>query len=53
LRLVLPDRTPMAMATVAAAALVIALLGLLAWPETRREVRQILASGRLTGAGAA
>jgi PST family polysaccharide transporter len=53
LRLVLTDRTPMAMATVAAVALVIALLGLLAWPETRREVRQILASGRLTGAGAA
>ena len=29
-------------------ALVIALAGLLAWPETRRELRQVLASGRLS-----
>jgi PST family polysaccharide transporter len=43
LRLVLPDPTPMAMAAVAATALAVALLGLLAWPETRREVRQVLA----------
>ncbi len=43
LRLVLPDPTPIAMATVAATALAVALLGLLAWPETRREVRQVLA----------
>jgi PST family polysaccharide transporter len=42
LRFVLPDRTPMAMATVAATALVISLLGLLVWPETRREIRQVL-----------
>ena len=35
--------TPAAMATVAATALAIGLLGLLAWPETRREVRQVLA----------
>jgi hypothetical protein len=43
LRLVLPDPTPIAMATVAATALAVALLGLLAWPETRREMRQVLA----------
>ena len=47
LRSVTPDPTPVAMALVAATALAIALLGLLAWPETRREVRQILAGGRL------
>jgi hypothetical protein len=28
--------------------LAIGLLGLLAWPETRREMRQILAHGRLS-----
>ena len=43
LRLVLPDPTPIAMAAVAATALSIGLLGLLAWPDTRREVRQVLA----------
>ena len=48
LRVVTPDPTPAAMALVAATALVIALIGLLAWPETRREVRQVLARGRLT-----
>jgi PST family polysaccharide transporter len=48
LRFVTPDPTPVAMALVAATALVIALIGLLVWPETRREMRQILARGRLT-----
>jgi PST family polysaccharide transporter len=48
LRVVLPDPTPIAMATVAATALAIMLLGLLAWPETRYEVRQVLASRRLS-----
>jgi PST family polysaccharide transporter len=48
LRTVLADPTPAAMATVAATALAIVLLGLLAWPETRREVRQALASRRLS-----
>jgi PST family polysaccharide transporter len=41
--LLLPDRTPVAMATVAATALAVGLLGLLAWPDTRQEVRQVLA----------
>lgn len=48
LRVVTPDPTPAAMALVAATALAIGLLGLLAWPETRREMRQILAHGRLS-----
>jgi polysaccharide transporter, PST family len=48
LRSVTPDPTPAAMAMVAAMALAIALIGLLAWPETRRELRQVLAGGRLT-----
>jgi len=48
LRVVTPDPTPAAMALVAATALAIGLLGLLAWPETRREGRQILARGRLS-----
>jgi polysaccharide transporter, PST family len=48
LRSVTPDPTPGAMAMVAATALAISLIGLLAWPETRREVRQLLAGGRLT-----
>jgi PST family polysaccharide transporter len=43
LRVVLPDPTPMAMATVTATALAIMLLGLLIWPETRREVRHVAA----------
>jgi PST family polysaccharide transporter len=47
LRLVTPDPTPAAMALVAATALTIGLLGLLIWPETRREVRQVVARGRL------
>ncbi|MBS0523468.1 MAG: lipopolysaccharide biosynthesis protein [Proteobacteria bacterium] len=42
LRLVLPDPTPGAMATVAGTTLAVGLVGLLAWPETRREVRQLL-----------
>ena len=48
LRVATPDPTPAAMALVAATALAIGLLGLLAWPETRREIRQILARGRLS-----
>jgi PST family polysaccharide transporter len=48
LRSVTPDPTPAAMAVVAATALTVALAGLLVWPETRREVRQILAGGRLS-----
>jgi len=48
LRTITPDPTPGAMAVVAATALVISLIGLFAWPETRREVRQLLAGGRLT-----
>jgi PST family polysaccharide transporter len=47
LRNVTPDPTPVAMAAVAATALAVALTGLLVWPETRREVRQVLARGRL------
>lgn len=47
LRSVTPDPTPAAMALVAASALAIGLLGLIAWPETRREARQILVGGRL------
>jgi PST family polysaccharide transporter len=43
LRLALPDRTPVAMATVAGTALAVGLLGLFAWPETRREVRHVVA----------
>jgi PST family polysaccharide transporter len=46
LRLVTPDLTPAAMAMVAATALAIVAIGLLAWPETRRELRQVLAGGR-------
>jgi PST family polysaccharide transporter len=48
LRTFTPDPTPAAMALVAATALAITMLGLLAWPETRREIRQVLASGRLS-----
>jgi PST family polysaccharide transporter len=48
LRTVTPNATPPAMAMVAATALAIMILGLLAWPETRRELRQILASRRLS-----
>ncbi|HYD04111.1 MAG TPA: lipopolysaccharide biosynthesis protein [Reyranella sp.] len=48
LRTVTPDPTPAAMALVAATALAIALGGLLAWPETRREVRQLLSGGGLS-----
>jgi PST family polysaccharide transporter len=48
LRSVTPDPTPVAMAVVAATALAVALAGLLIWPETRREVRQILAGGRFS-----
>ncbi len=48
LRSLTPDPTPAAMALVATTALAIMILGLLAWPETRREVRQVLARGRLS-----
>ena len=48
LRTVTPDPTPAAMAMVAATALAVALLGLLGWPETRREMRQVLAGGKLS-----
>jgi len=48
LRVATPNPTAAAMALVAATALAIGLLGLLAWPETRREIRQILARGRLS-----
>ena len=48
LHLLMPDPTPVAMAMVAATALAIMLVGLLAWPETRREVRQVLAGGRVS-----
>jgi hypothetical protein len=37
-----------AIAAVAATALAVMILGLLAWPETRRELRQLLAGGWLS-----
>jgi PST family polysaccharide transporter len=48
LRSVTPDLTPAAVGLLGGTALAIALAGLLAWPETRRELRHILASGRLS-----
>jgi PST family polysaccharide transporter len=48
LRPLTPDPTPVALSVVVATALVLALAGLLAWPETRREVRQVLAGGKLS-----
>jgi PST family polysaccharide transporter len=42
-----PQPTLMALATTAALALSVAVLALLAWPETRREICAIISSGRL------
>jgi PST family polysaccharide transporter len=42
-----PEPTLLALATTAALALSVALLALLAWPETRREICMIVSSGRL------
>jgi hypothetical protein len=48
LRPLTPEPTPVALSVVVATALVLALAGLLAWPETRREVRQVVAGGKLS-----
>jgi PST family polysaccharide transporter len=48
LRTITPEPTTAAIALVAGVALAITLAGLLAWPETRRELREVLASGRLS-----
>jgi PST family polysaccharide transporter len=53
LRTVTPDPTPGAIAEIASAALAIVTLGLLAWPETRRELRQLLAKALRQGLQAA
>jgi PST family polysaccharide transporter len=50
LRRLTPDPTPAALATVAVTALSVTLVGLLAWPETRREIWQMLAGRRLSSA---
>jgi PST family polysaccharide transporter len=48
LRIVTPAPTLVALAAVAATALAVMVLGLFAWPETRREIREILAHRRLS-----